>query len=56
MRLPDMKAVHWHLVPGGIEFEAADGTFIHVLLAPESYLALGERIGERGLRNVEVTT
>lgn len=44
MKRPDMKAVHWHLIPGGIEFEDADGEFIHITLDQELYLTLGERM------------
>jgi len=44
MKLPDLDAVHWHLIPGGVEFEDADGNFIHVKLNRELYSQLAGRM------------
>ena len=41
---------HWHIIPGGIEFEEADGTFVHVKLTEEQFNSLAshlERVGYR---------
>ena len=39
-----IEAEHWHLIPGGIEFEDKDGAFVHVHLSREMYDSLGERM------------
>ena len=39
-----LEAEHWHIIPGGIEFEDADGRYLHVLLDPALYSSLAERL------------
>lgn len=39
-----IEATHWHLIPGGLEFEDADGAFVHVHLSRELYDSLAERM------------
>ena len=43
-RQPDMNAVHWHLLEGGIEFEDTDGKFVHVLMDADLLSSLGEKL------------
>lgn len=42
----ELTAVHWHLIPGGIEFEAADGFHVHVQIPDDLYRSLGVRMAE----------
>ena len=39
-----IEAEHWHLIPGGLEFEDANGAFVHVHLSREMYDSLAERM------------
>ncbi len=53
MKLAEIKVEHWHLIAGGIEFEDADGRFVHILFDDDDlYYALAERMVNMGIRNV----
>jgi hypothetical protein len=41
---------HWHMIPGGIEFEDRSGVFVHVLLTEPQFLALHQHMTVTGLR------
>jgi hypothetical protein len=35
---------HWHIIPGGIEFEDANGAFVHVLMTEEQWEQVAEHM------------
>jgi hypothetical protein len=49
---PTLHAVHWHAIPGGIEFEAENGSVVHVTLSNDLAASLGARLVERGATGV----
>ena len=46
LQRPDFKASHWHLIEGGVEFEDANGFFVHVFMDKPLYISLGQRMAE----------
>jgi len=41
---------HWHIIPGGIEFEDADGRFVHVFMTETQWNQVADHMlrGYRG--------
>jgi len=39
-----VKVKHWHIIPGGIEFEDANGGFVHVLMTEEQWGNVAEHM------------
>lgn len=46
-KLGTVDAEHYHLLDGRIEFEDADGVFVHVMLSEERVRALVRHLSER---------
>lgn len=46
-KLGTIDALHYHLLEGGIEFEDADGVFVHVMLSEDKVRYLVQHLSER---------
>lgn len=42
---------HWHIVPGGIEFERADGSFVWIMLSHDQFNSLTAHLKQTGYRH-----
>lgn len=56
MLIKRLTMEHWHLIPGGIEFEDDAGDFVHVMMTEEQWRQLALHITSVPRRPALATT